>query len=417
MKLPINLIILSILIIILCYFQFQKKYQQHFTVPLSKPQLNIHKSNSLLWINQNIDKIKLDTKNFHKIFHPTEKVFYTNRSIDNSEDYYVGFYFEITDPIENIKIGLHHTTLENLKNPINNIDFCYNFLPDNKLQIIEKVNPYQNTDMVTGQHIIQNLSYCSYKNKKCLDTPNTLNITDDKCFVIIIDQNLINYIIVKKNKLTQEINGGLIIHQSRNNFEYPLYPVIINTKKINKIRDFKWCTSEVKLPEQEYSVEFITKQKYNYLENSRNPPQPLQGYPWDIAPAPTPVEKKSILYDWERKIEIVSGNVDMKNKKLFLYLKVYNITQDFLRKIYGVNIILSVDISSKKNKKLVIPYIPHQTKEKLNMNENNIVSLAVDMSHHLQYFYNKNIRAQVLLRLGEFTTDKNISSDFYVLDF
>ena len=417
MKLPKVLIILSILIIILFYFQFQKKYQQHFTVPLSKPQLNIHKSSSILWINEAMDKIKLDTKTFHTIFHPTEKVFYTNRSIDSSEDYYVGFYFEITEPLQDIKIGLHHTTLENLKNPINQLDFCFNFLPESKLQIIEKVNPHQKNDMITGQHLTQNLSYCFHKNKKCLETPNTINIQDEKCFAILIDQNMINYMILKKNMSTQEIKGGLLFHQSQNKFKYPLYPVIINHNKINNIKDFRWCTSEVEIPDLKYSVEFITKQKYNKLENSRNPPNPLKGYPGDIAPAPTPITEKQFLYDWERKIEILSGKVDMENKILHLYVKVYNITQDYLRKIYGVNILLSVDLPNKKHKKLIIPYIPHQKENNLIMNKNNIISMAVDMTAHLKYFYNRKIRAQVVIRLGEFTTDKNLTSNFYVLDF
>ena len=417
MKLPNTIVIISLLIIILFYFQYRKQYKQHFTVPLVKPELNIHKTSSPLWINEDINKIKLDNKTFQQFFHPTEKVFYTNRSIDNSEDYYVGIYFEITDPIEDIKIGLHHTTLENLKNPISNLDFCFSFLTDNRLQIIEKVDPYQKTDMVTGQYMIQNLSYCSYKNKKCLETPNTLNIKEDKCFVIIIDQNFINYIIVKKNMFTNEVEGGLIIHQSKNKYKYPLYPVMINNKTINKIKDFKWCTSTSEVPELKYSVEFITKQKYNILEDSRMPTKPLTGYPWDVAPAPTPEEKKSILYDWERKIEVVSGNMDMVNKILNLYVKVYNINQDYIDKIYGVNILLSVDLPKKKNKNLVIPYIPYQKKNDLIINQNDIISMPVDMSHHMKYFYNKNIRVQVVLRLGEFTAEKNITSDFYILDF
>ena len=56
------------------------------------------------------------------------------------------------------------------------------------------------------------------------------------------------------------------------------------------------------------------------------------------------------------------------------------------RKIYGVNILLSVDLPNKKHKKLIIPYIPHQKENNLIMNQNNIISMAVDMTAHLKYF-------------------------------
>ena len=415
MKLYNHIILLIILISILCYFLYQKKLKQYFTIPISKPNLNIHSSSAPLWVNQNIEKISQNLETYETIFHPSEYFSYTNRSIDNSEDYYVGFYFEITNPISDIVIGLHHTDLDKMKKPAYNVDFGMHFLPDNKIQIKEKFDPYLESEIIKGQHIIQNLSYCFHKNKKCLGTKNTFHIQNDKCFAILIDQNMINYIIVQKND-NNIPDSALLFHQSKNQFSYPLYPVILNKSQDNTIKTFKWCTSTLELPPAEYSVEYISEQKYNLIENSRGPLKQLIRPSESFSPAPID-NPEEFLFPWERKLEITEANIDLKQKILNIKVKAYNITQDLLSKMYGVNILLSVNLPEKKNKVLLIPYIPIIQKNNLVLDSNDIISMSVNISNQLSYFYAKDLRIQVVLRIGEFTSDKNIKSDYFIFNF
>lgn len=406
------LILLTIIIIILFYFNHKKKITQYFSVPLNKPQLNIHGTDKLLWMNQDMKKIKQDTKDFQTIFIPSNHLFYTNRSIDNNLDQYLGFYFEITEPLNNIQIGFHHAKMEDFKKPIYNIDFGFNFLNNQKLQIIEKFNPYIETEMATGQYVIQNISYCFLKNKKCLNTQNTVNINDDYNFAILIDQNMINYIIVKKHSSSDVPNSGLLLHQSKNKFTYPLYPVILNSKQENKIKKFRWCTSTLELAPTDYSVELLTKQKYNQIGL---PPKVSLNRDTDISvPAPS-IPKEKISFD--REIEILHAHINNNNRVIHIIAQVKNITQKFLSNIYGVNILLSIPLKNKKHKKLLIPYIPLMTDNNMTLDNEDKLKMAVYAGDHLPYFYNRDIRIQVVLRLGEFTSIENIVSNDYIIDF
>ena len=102
------------------------------------------------------------------------------------------------------------------------------------------------------------------------------------------------------------------------------------------------------------------------------------------------------------------------NKILNLYVKVYNIDQQFLDRMFGVTIILSNDVSERK---LNIPYIPYIQQEKLVLGEDNDIIVNLDISKSVNFFYKKNLNVQVLFRLGQFTTQGNILSNSFKITF
>ena len=425
MKITI-LISLLIIIAIILYFSHQKAKKEYFSIPLIKPEIKIKTGDNLLWINKNLKNIKIDVTDFTTTFLPTNLVSYTNRSIDNNNDYYQGFYFESHSSLEDIKIGLHHGKLEDFQKPKENIDFAFHFLGGNKIKIEEKFNPYLDSLVAKGGHQHVDINYChSRPKKRCLKTSNSLDIEGVKAFAILIYDNLINYVLIKLSKEPIDDEGtkfrlvpssSILIHQSRNKVNFPLYPVILNQKKENIIKNFNWCISTIVPPPTIYSAELLNPIKY---ELQPFPPQEsLERY----APEPSitvlpPAEPPAgPIYPWDRKLEIINANLNKESKILSLFVKTINMNQSFIQKIYGVSIILSINTKSQKNKTLNIPYIPLIKENDLKLDVNNVLKMNVSLADHLAYFYQKDLQVRVIFRLGEFTTTDNIHSPNYLLD-
>ena len=424
-----NLIALFLLIIIFIYFLHQKAKRDYFSIPLTKPKLIIKKEDNLLWINKNLNKIQIDTSNFSTRFQPTNFVSYTNRSINNSNDYYQGFYFQSMDDLNNIKIGLHHGKMQDFQKPLDKLDFAFHFQEGNKLQIEEKFNPYLDTMVSTGSHNYVDINYCHSRPKKiCQKTSNSLDIGKLQAFAILIYDNLVNYLLIQ---LKEEKIGGdddskvrlipessILIHQSRNKINYPLYPVILNQKNENSIKEFYWCVSAITPPPTIYSAELLNP--VNYGLQPLPPQESLERY----APEPAitdltlpPAEPPAgPIYPWDRKLEILNARLDKESKMLSLFVKTINMSQTYLEKLYGVSIILSLSSKTQKNKTLTIPYIPLIQENDLVLDSNQVVKMSVSLADHLAYFYQKDLQVKVVFRLGEFTTTDNIHSPNYLLE-
>lgn len=414
----ISIIVLAIFLILFFYFRNQKLWKEYFIISSIKPKVIIKKDDTLLWINQDLKNIQANPENYNMDFLATSLISYTNRSINSEMDYYLGFYFRLGKKVSDFKIGLHHTNLEELQKPISKINFCFSFLPNQKVQIEETYNPYIEDDFPKNNQMLVNIDYCQNRNKRlCLDTQNTVSYKDEQAFVILVNQNMINYILLNIDSQTKQPSSALLLHQSVNKIQYPLYPVILNTKNKNSVVDFKWCISGDTPPPAEYSVEVLNPVKYGMMplppEESlqRYSPQPSSTELTSESPAPAP---ETPLFPWDRKIEIIHGILNPTSKILNLFVKTYNIDSLYLERLYGVNILLSVP---KKNKNLSIPYIPLLSDNNLTLDADNIVNMEVYVGDHLNYFYQKNINVKVVLRLGEFTSQNNIVSNLYTLDF
>ena len=425
-----NLIALFLLIIIFIYFLHQKAKRDYFSIPLTKPKLIIKKGDNLLWINKNLDKIQIDTSNFSTKFLKTNFVSYTNRSINNSNDYYQGFYFQSMDNLNNIKIGLHHGKLQDFQKPIDKLDFSIHFQKGNKLQIEEKFNPYLDTVVSTESHNYVDINYCHSKpKKKCQKTSNSLDIGKLQAFAILIFDNLVNYFLIQLNqekiddddddsKVRLIPENSILIHQSRNKINYPLYPVILNQKEENIIKEFNWCVSEINPPPTIYSAELLNQVKYDM--EPLPPQESLERYApqpsitdLTLSPAEPPAPP---IYPWDRKLEILNARLDKESKVLSLFVKTINMNQTYLERLYGASIILSLSNKTQNNKTLSIPYIPLIQENDLVLDSNQVVKMSVSLADHLAYFYQKELQVKVVFRLGEFTTVDNIHSAYYLLE-
>ena len=423
-----NLISLLIVIVIFIYFLHQRAKRDYFSIPLIKPKIIIKTGDNMLWINKNLKNIQVDNSNFSTNFLPTNLVSYTNRSINNSTDYYRGFYFQSVENLENIKIGFHHGKLKDFQKPQDNLDFAFHFLGDNTIKIEEKFNPYLETEVSTGEYRHVDINYCHSKPKrKCQKTSNSLDIAGIKSFAIIIFDNLVNYVLIKMREEPIDDTGtkvrlipesSILIHQSRNKVTYPLYPAILNQKKENSIQEFNWCISSITPPPTIYSAELLNPVKYGLQQLP--PQESLERYapqPSITNLSPPPAEPPAPpIYPWDRKLEILNARLDPESKMLSLFVKTINMTQSYLKKLYGVSIILSVNSKSQKNKKLNIPYIPLIKENDLELDGNNVVKMNVSLADHLAYFYEKDLQVKVVFRLGEFTTTDNIHSPEFLLD-
>lgn len=413
------LIALLLLIIISIYFIYKKAKIDYFSVPLTKPNLIIKTGDNLLWINNNFKNIQIDTSNFSTKFLSTNFVSYTNRSINNSTDYYQGFYFQSLNSLSNIKIGLQNGKLQDFQTPIENLDFAFHFQEGNKLQIEEKFNPYLETLAAKGSYQYVDINYChSRPKKKCERTRNSFDIgnTQNIGFAILIFDNLVNYILIKDKENNDK--SAILIHQSRNKINYPLYPVILNQKNDNIIKEFNWCVSDIVPPPTIYNAELLNPVKY---EQESLPPQESL---YRFSPQPsssdldlTPAEPPALpIYPWDRKLEILNARLDNESKMLSLFVKTINMNQTYLDRLYGVSIILSLSTKNKKHKTLNIPYIPLIQVNDLTLDANNVVKMSLSLADHLTYFYQKDLQVKVVFRLGEFTTNDNIHSPNYLLE-
>lgn len=412
----ITIIVLIVLLILFFYFRNKKLLKQYFSISTTKPKVIIQKKDTLLWINPDLKNIEFNIKNLNIDFLPTSMISYTNRSINSEMDFFQGFYFKLDDNLSDLKIGLHNARLEDFQKPLTKINFCFSFISNRQFQIEETYNPYLENDSPINNQIIVNIDYCQNRNKKlCSKTKNTVKYDKDQAFVILIHENMINYILISKRG---DSYSALLLHQSTNKILYPLYPVILNTKNKNSFSDFKWCSSGLTPPPTDYSVELLNPVKYGMIplppqeSLQRYAPQPSTTDLHSDTPAPAP---ETQLFPWDRKIKIIHAVLNVDTKILNIFVKTFNINTLFLERLYGVNILLA--IPNKKNKNLSIPYIPVLSKNNLTLDSDNIVNMNVYVGDHLNYFYQKNIQVKVVLRLGEFTSQNNIVSESFTLDF
>ena len=169
-----NFIPLIVIITLYLYFRYQKNQIQFFTINNEPPSLQINKEKKILWLHSDINNIKLNTTNFTTSYSPSPKLYYTNTSINTELDYLIGFIIKPTANFKNIKVGFTNSKISDfVSKKINELDFGFNFIGNNKIQIIERNNPYIK-DLSEKKCLTQNLDYCNQLNEeKCLNTPNT----------------------------------------------------------------------------------------------------------------------------------------------------------------------------------------------------------------------------------------------------
>jgi len=182
----------------------------------------------------------------------------------------------------------------------------------------------------------------------------------------------------------------------------------------NVIANINWLVSTSEAP-SEYSIEYQSENHYKEV------PLPNKKPLYDLIPAPSIPEAPSFQDDfdydnlppWDRRILLLNG-VIRDNRILNLYLKVYNIDQAFLDRMFGVTIILSNDVSDRK---LNVPYLPYITQDKLVLGEDNDIIINLDISESVSFFYKKNLNVEVLFRFGKFTNQGNILSNSFKIKF
>ena len=393
-------------------------YIEKFISPIinfyDKPEIQIEDNDSLLWINNKIENISIFNNFTGFSFKKSKFPYYTNKPIMHSSSYYCGYIMKINNSktLNNIKIGLHHGSLNDLQVSQNDIDFSFDFKGNNSFQIKENNNSIFNTESnFKTINSIQNIDYCSKTSeKKCLNTKNNFLYETSNHFGIIIHNDIVSYLLFNNNS-TNNNSTAMIIHQSKNLPKYPIYPCIINSNNENYFTDSNWISINSNSP-SDFSIEYLNESLYKDIQ------LPIKEE-LNEAPSfnPSPTDEDSIpnfnnLLPWERKIFI--SNSLIKDNVLVIYAKLYNIDQQFLDRMFGVTIILFND---KNQRKLNIPFIPYLKQKKLELLQNNEVIINYNLSNVINYFYKKNINVQLLFRFGEFTTEGNILSNSYKIIF
>ena len=137
----LTIFILLISVLIYFYLIYKKSIHDNFSMikEITKPKIRFDMNNIVTWLNYDMSSVnkELDTTTFEVNTFP----FYSNHTIFNEKDEFIGFFFTPSNKIKDFKIGLSNIEEDELKKSVNDLDFCYELEGDYTLRIKEKINP------------------------------------------------------------------------------------------------------------------------------------------------------------------------------------------------------------------------------------------------------------------------------------
>lgn len=380
----ISIIIITIIFI---YLISKKKNSENFI------SYNIT-DNYLLWKHKNMDNI------LNHINHTTLKKnnlpYYSNLFINNGT-IYNGYVFKPLN-CKNIKIGLGDL------NPENKMNYGFEIINNKYFKIIE-LNDQDN--IRESGYIVQKMDYCSNLNVLgCSNTGKMFEYSHHDIFALSIQNNIINYILIKNYKNTEK-EHSIILHRSKSllSNNKKLYAYILNTEENNNLDNSFWITRKYsdELQNIKWSINLINQQTLDekiILGKKGDLIRPKD----EIELSPSSSEKnigigkqvviEELLLNQNNKINYVDDNY------LNITLSFYNIDLNYLKTIYSIDTVINFD-----NKKIIIP---NQVNTNLGKNKNikDYQNIIINISDYINIIANKPLKIKIVLRSFKISGDK-----------
>ena len=349
-------IFLSVLILIFFLLSYDKYRKEFFKT--QDIEINLNFNNNILWLSNNLDNINQIDKG--TLFKKTNEKFYSNEMLYRNFEY-SGFIFKPDMNTNNIKIGLKNKNEKNMS-------FCYHIKGNNIFEILELDSK--------GQLKSQNIDFCSVANiDKCLNKKNNYKYNNDDYLGIMINEDIIKYIIITKKYINDNISYiANIIHKSINRPIFPFQISVENKKNENFINESYWINNST-LTKNLWSVNIIDTSK-----------------PIDMPPKKEIIDAPTFYYEEEEEEENYTlDNIPPWDKKIFIIgynftnniLKLKNITNltetdiKFIKQM-NINLIFNLDEQERVLK------IPYQIKN------NNITELEINILNYQDKLININ---------------------------
>ena len=226
-----------------------------------------------------------------------------------------------------------------------------------------------------GKYSNQDINFCSItKLEKCSGKKDIYTYKQGDMLGIVIDDNVVNYLVISKDKNDNNQLNGTIIHKSINTPVYPLQAAVINNKNDNLLSESYWITSKTSGIVDKWSVEILNEEDFN--KQSLPPKESLT----EEEETEFKVDNKE--YKLDGKTRIIITEHKLEDYELSLTTR-NNLTLNNIK--YLKNILINIIFNDKI---LSIPY-PYYRE---NPNINNI---KLDLSRYEKYFVkNKDIKSK-----------------------
>ena len=388
---------LFVIIFIFIFLIYLKSNKEHFNED-KKLSIKFNPDNEILFLSNdliNIEKSLNETK-----FKKSNTLFYSNEVI-NSVSSNNGFIFKPNKNISNFYIGLSNINSDNKEEIIDTklLDFSINLLGNNFLKINEKVEIDEDIE-----YLEQDLDYCIDPNlDKCVKSTDTYNYSDKDFLSIVVYNNIVHYLIVKLNK-----NGltGLLIHKSKNIPTFPLTICMVNKENDNILEKYYFTNTDYEYPEDmKWSVELLRKIDYNQLIDPKSKKLREQEEIIEEPEKPKDID----IPTYERGIRILNDDYKLAENILHIKPTIYNINQKLLYRMYSIKILIK-SADKNKNNTIVFDKLSNDKNNKniftIDENNNKLGIIKIDLSKYVNIFSNQTLLVKVVLRRGEFTSDK-----------
>lgn len=349
-------VFLSLLILVFFLLSYDKCRKEFFKS--NEIQINLNFKNNILWLSDNLENINQLDKG--TLFKKTNELIYSNEKLYRNFNY-SGFIFKPDMNTKNIKIGLKN-------NDKKNMSFCYHIKDNNIFEILELD--------VNNKTKSQNIDFCSVVNiEKCLNKKNNYKYNTDDYLGIMIDNDIVKYILITKKYINNNISYiGNIIHKSVNKPVFPFQISVENKKNENFINESYWINNNT-ITNNLWSV--------NILDTSKQMDMPDKK---EIVDAPTfyyeeEEEEKVYTLDnippWDKRIFIVGYNFTNNLLKLKNITNLNETDIKFLKKM-NINLVFNLD---NQERILKIPY---------QIENNNLTELEINILNYQDKLINNN---------------------------
>ena len=349
-------VFLSLLILVFFLLSYDKCRKEFFKS--NEIQINLNFKNNILWLSDNLENINQLDKG--TLFKKTNELIYSNEKLYRNFNY-SGFIFKPDMNTKNIKIGLKN-------NDKKNMSFCYHIKDNNIFEILE-LDENNKTKS-------QNIDFCSVVNiDKCLNKKNNYKYNTDDYLGIMIDNDIVKYILITKKYINNNISYiGNIIHKSVNKPVFPFQISVENKKNENFINESYWINNNT-ITNNLWSV--------NILDTSK---------PMDMPDKKEIVDAPTFYYEEEEEEKVYTlDNIPPWDKRIFIVgynftnnlLKLKNITNlnetdiKFLKKM-NINLVFNLD---NQERILKIPY---------QIENNNLTDLEINILNYQDKLINNN---------------------------
>lgn len=319
----------------------------------------------------------------------TNDLYVSNEYITNYSNN-IGFIFKPLK-FKNIKVGLSY---------LDDLDYYFNFIGNNFFKIEELANRELENEKLNNQnYIIEELDYCFNTNITECKTKSLFKYKDDDLFCMLIENNTINYIIIKNYNTENQL--GILLHKSKKLGKLnKLYMFISNNKYNNKISDLFWINKNIDFGDElkniKWSLSYLSDRKYNRKK------LPKQEKLYGPAPSYSKSKEKEIYFPSSARKIIIDTIILNKNNNFLIgknnYLNInllyHNISLDYLKSVYSIDTIIYF-----KDKKVIIPFIKDYNYYY------RYVLLKININEYINIIKNEKVKIQVLIRPFKVSTD------------